>query len=115
MAVLVIVPTELVHELRALNGADVRGYRSEADVVTLIPTGAGNILLLSDALDGSALDGVAKAVRAHPGGIIEVRRERWDGLSPSPLSAACRGVISGFGINGVRAAIALLEREGQPA
>ena len=29
--------------------------------------------------------------------------------------AACRGVISGFGINGVRAALALLEREGQPA
>jgi hypothetical protein len=52
---------------------------------------------------------VASAVTASGRPCIEVRSERWDGESPSPLSAACRGVISGFGVDAARQAAAALE------
>ena len=39
---------------------------------------------------------------------IEVRSARWDGTSPSPLSAACRGVISGFGTRAIATAVSLV-------
>jgi hypothetical protein len=37
---------------------------------------------------------------------IAVRGERWDGFEPIPLAGHCRGIISGFGIVGLQAALA---------
>ena len=68
-------------------------------------------VIWSDELNPGETDGLAEAVRASGKRCIEVRAERWDGRTPSPLSAACTGVISGFGANGVRAAITLLSTE----
>ena len=65
-------------------------------------------VIVSDGMDIEDLEALAIVVRERPGQCIEVRFERWDGESPSPLSAACRGVISGFGPNGVRQAVAVL-------
>ena len=66
-------------------------------------------MFVSDGLSAADEATIADAVRARTGQTIEVRSERWDGETPSPLSAACRGVISGFGAAGaVRAIEALL-------
>lgn len=36
---------------------------------------------------------------------IAVLARKWDGFEPVPLVAACRGIISGFGLAGVAAAL----------
>ncbi len=64
-------------------------------------------VLVSDGLLADDLEQAAEAVRGCGRPVIEVRSERWDGATSSPLSAACRGVISGFGPAGVQAAVAL--------
>jgi 3-dehydroquinate dehydratase len=69
------------------------------------------VVLLSDGLDEAGQQAVAVAVRASGRMVVEVRSARWDGETQSQLSAACRGVISGFGGAGVAAAVALIQRE----
>lgn len=67
--------------------------------------------IVSEGLDIEDIEVLASVVRERDGPCIEVRFARWDGESISPLSAACRGVISGFGANGLGQAISLLEQE----
>ena len=68
----------------------------------------GPAVILSDSLDAAGAESVAKAVRSGGHPVIEVRSERWDGTTWSPLSAACRGVIAGFGTRAVTAAVTIL-------
>jgi 3-dehydroquinate dehydratase len=51
------------------------------------------------------------AIRAAGAQVVEVRFTRWDGEEHSEVSAACRGVIAGFGMEGVAAAVGLLVQE----
>jgi hypothetical protein len=74
-----------------------------------VRVGSGPLVVVSDGLNVDDLKMVASAVTASGRPCIEVRSERWDGESPSPLSAACRGVISGFGVDAARQAAAALE------
>ncbi len=62
------------------------------------------VVLMSDGLSETVLATVIAAVRACEAPVVEVRGKQWDGFAPSPLAAVCKGVVSGFGIEGAWAA-----------
>ena len=102
----------LKHAVAALEAGPSISLAAALDAVGLasvVRAGRGPLVLVSDGLDVPELATIASAVRESGRPCIEVRSERWDGESPSPLSAACRGVISGFGIEAVRHAAAALD------
>lgn len=116
--VLVIVPEEVVDEAEARARADVdvlelyfAAYSAGRSVAEELRSDFDAAVLMSDAIPPADADLVAKAVTRAARPIIEVRGSRWDGTEPSPISAACRGVIAGFGVDGVVAAVRLLEQE----
>ncbi len=112
--IMLLVPLALGVPPGAAERAVVVRYTTVADIQAALASGAGPVILRSDGLDDSSVTAAAHAVRAAAMTVIEVRSERWDGASYSELSAACRGVISGFGADGILAALALLEREAAP-
>lgn len=67
-------------------------------------------LLLSDGLDAEGEETVAAAVRACGYPVVEVQSARWEGERHSPLTAACRGVVAGFGAGALAVALRALER-----
>lgn len=85
-------------------------YAAVTDVIAALAGADGGAVLCADGIDDADLADVAAAVRAAPGTVVEVRSAPWDGETHSPLSAACAGVIAGFGLEGVRAAALLLLR-----
>jgi len=89
-------------------GATVHTYDGVSTAVAALRATDAPAVICSDALSGDDLALVAAAVGHRAGQCIEVRSTRWDGEAHSPLAAACRGVISGFGAAGVRRAAALL-------
>ena len=94
------------------DGCEVHGYATAAEVVAVLGEAAGSVVLCSDGLAANDLGVVAEALVTVDGTtIIEVQHERWDGETHSPVSAACAGVIAGFGPSGVAAAVALLTQE----
>jgi hypothetical protein len=116
-AILVLYPAGEASPVAGLANVRAIAY-SEPDEVhaALTEPGCAAAVLWSDALTAADLEAAVAAVRASGVSVIEVRAERWDGESLSPLSAACRGVLSGFGAAGVRAALGMLAREaGTPA
>ncbi len=88
-------------------GVDVRTCATAAEVVAALAAATGDVVLCIDGLPGDTAEVVA-ATAAVDGTVIEVRRGAWDGETPEAVSAACAGVIAGFGIAGVSAAVALL-------
>jgi len=105
--ILVLIPHSQTLPATLPDGAELVRYRTAVEVVVAIKAGGGPAVILSDALLESAA-AVSFAIKTSGRSCIEVRSERWDGETESPLSAACRGVIAGFGIAGVAAAVALL-------
>lgn len=91
------------------DGVELRRYAA-ADVIAALAAADGDVVLCADGIDVADLADVAAAVRDAPGTVVEVRSAPWDGETHSPLSAACAGVIAGFGPDGVRAAALLLLR-----
>lgn len=89
-------------------GAAVHTYGGVSTVVAALRATDAPAVICSDALSGDDLALVAAAVGHRAGQCIEVRSAGWDGEAHSPLAAACRGVVSGFGADGVRRAAALL-------
>ena len=89
---------------------EVRTCATAADVVAALAGATGDVVLCDDGLEGSAED-VAAAVAAVDGAVIQVKQGPWDGENHSPVSAACAGVIAGFGRGGVGAAVALLRED----
>jgi hypothetical protein len=89
-------------------GTAIRAYGDVPSAAAALRGTDAPAVICSDALSGDGLAQVAAAVGDRPGQCIEVRSTRWDGEAHSPLAAACRGVISGFGADGVRRAAALL-------
>ena len=91
-------------------GVDVRTCATAAEVVAALAAATGDVVLCLDGLVGLVGDTaeVAAAAAAVDGTVIEVRRGAWDGETPEAVSAACAGVIAGFGLAGVSAAVALL-------
>ncbi len=105
-ATLVVVPASCSLPAPLPDGVTVVRYKNAVEVAAAIAGGSGPAVILSDALHDP--DGVvASAVRNSGRPCIEVRSQRWDGETPSPLAAACRGVVAGFGVAGVIAATKL--------
>lgn len=102
----------LAHAASAFHAPNVLLFGSAEELQrTLAEPGLSGAALLSDGIPAIELEPVTDVVANSRAAIIEVRTAGWDGVSGSPLSAACRGVISGFGENGLWTAVALLEEE----
>lgn len=111
MAVLVVVPAGSAEEADVAGAATAR-YGSPAEVIAALESAAGPVVLAAAGLSAADELAVAAVITARGLPVIEVRAERWDGHTHSPLSAACRGVISGFGVApGIVAAAGVLARE----
>lgn len=111
MAILVLAPADPPVALPA--GVALIPCAGLADLeAALAAPGYTAAVLVTDGLPPEALPFAAEAVRRAGIPVIEVRAQRWDGGTFSAVSAACRGVISGFGALGVGAAVALLQAEG---
>lgn len=107
MQLLVVAPAAL--ELPASEGVRVLRYTNSHEAAAALRARTVPAVFVSDGLRESELEEVAQAVQSGPAAaVIEVRAQRWDGRSWSPVSAACRGVISGFGPRGVEAALRAL-------
>jgi 3-dehydroquinate dehydratase len=111
--IVVLAPARHAYELPDL-GKDVRvlAYANLAEAIGGLPDAAVPAVIWSDGLFEDGPTEIAPLVRARAAATIEVRADRWDGRTPSHLSAACRGVISGFGVDGVKRAVELLRSEG---
>ena len=88
-------------------GVEVRTCVTAAEVVAALHGASGHVVLCTDGPVAGAEE-VAEAVAAVAGTVIAVEQEAWDGERHSPISAASAGVIAGFGLAGVGAAVALL-------
>ena len=87
-------------------GVDVRVCASSGEVDDALRQAGGDVVLCVDGLPDAEV--IAGAVRTVDATVILVEQAAWDGEAHSPVSAACAGVIAGFGIAGVSAAVALL-------
>ncbi|KAA0226618.1 hypothetical protein EDM76_12805 [bacterium] len=105
MKILVLAPEGMATDPVA--GCDVVACRSVGEIARALAGEFAAAVLVSDGLPAADLEQAAGVVRACRFPVIEVRSERWDGTAYSPLSAACRGVISGFGAAGIVAAAGL--------
>jgi hypothetical protein len=93
---------------------DVDVVRYErVDAVLEALRGRRRVVLLSDALGADVWATVAAAVHDIGVEVIEVHSRRWDGETHSPLTAASRGVIAGFGSAAVLQALAVLGPAGE--
>ena len=109
--ILLVAPQTALEACPPLPGAVPVVWTSAADVVTALSSHPHPAVIVSTGLPEPGLRAVAEAVRAHPAPCIEVQDGRWDGESHSPLSAACRGVIAGFGAAGITRALEALTSE----
>lgn len=106
--VAVLVPTTVDIALPA--GSELQEYRDTNDLVTrlgMLPIGT-RVVLFHENLAVEEQERIAGTIRHHELDVVEVRGSGWDGFAPAPLSAACRGVISGFGAAGIGHAVTAL-------
>ncbi|HCV00432.1 MAG TPA: hypothetical protein DGL25_04445 [Dehalococcoidia bacterium] len=80
--------------------------RTTAEVVAALCSVAGHVVLCVEGLEESKE--LVKAASRVPGKVIQVKLEGWDGAGNSPVAVAATGVVAGFGIAGVEAAVAFL-------
>ena len=111
MDIVVIVPAEIAHDVGIDGDVRVKPYKTGQDILVALGYAFNGAVLLSDLIPPTYEAIVASAIRQANRPVVEVRTQRWDGELLSPVSAVCRGVISGFGLSGVEAAVALLRRE----
>ena len=105
----VFVPLECGEVPDGLGEVTVAGYESQRQLCALMAEMPGvQAVIVSMEFTDEEQGWIADAIRIVNITAIEVRCDRWDGFTPSRLSAACRGVISGFGMAGVPAALAIL-------
>ena len=107
-AVLVILPAGVTAPPLP-DGVEVRVCATVAEVTAALAAATGDVVLCAGVPGEVA--GSEDAVAAVAGAVIQVELESWDGVTHSAVSAACAGVIAGFGTAGIAAAVALL-REG---
>ncbi len=107
MSVLLLVPAA-AGPVAPPPGANQRVFATAGEAAAALAADPSPAIILTDSVDAAAQEAIAAALRAHPRPCIEVRSARWDGTSPSPLSAACRGAISGFGTRAIATAVSLV-------
>lgn len=106
-AVLVLIPRQVAAPPMP-EGALFVPYQTAFDAAISLRASDAPAVLVTDGLDPEDLDTLAAALRERSGTCIEVRLGPWDGETHSPLSGACRGVISGFGQHGIVRALEYL-------
>lgn len=99
--VLVIVPAEAIAALPPLPATTLVPVTSTLDVVVSLKASPLPAVICTDTIAGEEAESVAAAIRERAAPCVEVRLAGWDGESHSPVSAVCKGVISGFGPAGV--------------
>lgn len=99
--VLLLVPADAARGLPPIQGGVLVPFTSTLDVVVSLKASPLPAVLCTDTIPFEEAESVAAAIRGHSAAVVEVRLGPWDGESHSPIGAACRGVISGFGLNGV--------------
>ena len=104
-AVLVILPAGVTAPPLA-DGVEVTACATASEVTAALAAATGDVVLCAGDRRGDAE--VAGAVAGVTGSVIQVELESWDGVTHSAVSAACAGVIAGFGTAGIVAAVALL-------
>jgi hypothetical protein len=92
-------------------GAMMVPFHTAFDAAISLRATPAPAVLVTDHLDDEDLDSLAAAIKERTGQVIEVRLSAWDGETHSPVSAVCRGVISGFGADGIVRAVDLLRRQ----
>lgn len=106
-AVLVLIPPGL--DAGALPpGASPLRLTAVSAALDALHSSPAPAVICTDTLAAEDLPRLAHAIRERAAPCIEVRSGPWDGESTSPVAAACRGVISGFGTGGLQRAAALL-------
>ena len=103
--VLVILPAG-VEPASLPEDVEVRRCATSGEVAAALPQAGGDVVLCIDGLPDAEV--IAGAVRTIEATVILVELGSWDGETHSPVSAACTGVVAGFGIAGLSAAVALL-------
>ena len=106
--VLVLIPASEAPSLPQIDGAVLVPFTSTLDVVVSLKASPLPAVICTDTIPPDEGESVVTAIRDRAGSCVEVRLAPWDGESHSPISAACRGVISGFGVQGVVRAVELL-------
>ena len=106
--VLILIPAAEAASLPHVEGAVLVPFTTTLDVVVSLKASPLPAILCTDTIPAEEADAVVTALRDRPAACIEVRLAPWDGESHSPISAACRGVIAGFGVVGVVRAAELL-------
>ncbi len=106
MAVVLVILPAGVEPPSLPEGVEVRSCATSGEVAAALRQAGGDVVLCIDGLPDAEV--IAGAVRTVGATVILVEAGPWDGENHSPVSAACAGVIAGFGIAGVSAAVALL-------
>ena len=97
-----------IHPGSLPTGSVLVPYETVVDAVVALKATTLPAVVCTDGLATEDLPALAAAIAAHPAPCVEVRAAAWDGESGSPVAAACRGVVSGFGADGLRRAAELL-------
>lgn len=93
-----------------LRGAGFEPVAVDASTPATVEDGA---VIVLDALNVDEIATLEKLLlAAGERRCIAVLARKWDGFEPVPLAAACRGIISGFGVAGVTAALREFEPQG---
>ncbi len=106
--VLVLIHASEAPNLPHIDGAVLVPFTSTLDVVVSLRASPLPAVICTDTIPPDESESLVTAIRERAGPSIEVRLAGWDGESHSPISAACRGVVSGFGTAGVVRAANLL-------
>jgi len=108
-AVLVLIP-RAAGTMTLPQGVMYVPFHTAFDAAVALRASDAPAVLVTDGLDAEDLDTLAAALKGRGGPCVEVRLSGWDGETHSPVSAVCRGVISGFGADGVLRAVEFLGR-----
>lgn len=109
LAVLVLLPAQAIDEdMTAPPGCTLVAWHTSDDIVRALYGEFEAAVLMSDGLEEADLAPLIAAIRDCGKPIVEVRGDQWDGFAPMPLASACKGVVSGFGRDGVWAAVGAL-------
>jgi hypothetical protein len=109
--VLVLLPAACEPGL-AWPGAEVHRYSSALDIPGLLATCPMPAILVRDGIPPDHADRIAEVIRAHPAPVIAVAKAPWDGETPDPIAAACRGIVAGFGLRAIDRLLELLRPVG---
>ena len=109
--VLVLVPHGAVPNGTTVEGCRVVMWRSGEDLVRTLGAaaeGLAGVVLMSDGLPPDQVTAVVETVRMCRVPVVEVLGGQWDGFSRLDLAAVGKGMVSGFGVDGVWAAATAL-------